>query len=148
VPVWDFAAWSHLGGGIVQAAQLCSRVIYGWRAKSQSHAAYDPEADADSLAGGAVRVGSFMPPECAPTPPPAPPAAPPAGVAAPLDGNCSVAAGATAYVDAASGAVRWCEELVVAGTLELHNDTRLSARRVEVLATGALLMGRSPRGRT
>ena len=29
MPVWDFAAWSHLGGSVVQAAQLCSRVIYG-----------------------------------------------------------------------------------------------------------------------
>ena len=78
VPIWDFSSWTHPGGSVVTLTShgLCGSVRYGWQGKASSHGSYDPEADVQTLNGGATRVGTFVDPSCS-SPPPEPPTPPP-----------------------------------------------------------------------
>lgn len=66
VPIWDFTSWVHPGGPFVQASALCGQVRYDWLAKDGNHGgdAQPEDLSKTSFAGGAVRVGTFVDPDC------------------------------------------------------------------------------------
>ena len=70
VPIWDFTNWVHPGGPFVQASSLCGSVRYDWLSKNGNHGgdARPEDLTANTFAGGATRVGTYVDPACAAEP--------------------------------------------------------------------------------